>query len=268
VHGISRAAILAILVVGLCGCTTIPDRVVELPEFQSSVEIDSTPFYPQERFHCGPAALTTLLRYSGVDVSLDAVTQFTYIPDQKGSLQVELLATARSFERIPYRVDGTMTALVAELEAGRPVLVLQNLGVSWYPRWHYAVVIGIDAESNEVLLRSGTEMRRVTSSRTFARTWQRGDYWAVILLEPGQLPANPDRQRYISAVADVEAAGHLQAAMQAWTAALDYWPNDRLAMFGKANTAFQLGDLQLSEHLYRRLITDNPDMHAARNNFA
>lgn len=257
-----------IAVVALCGCAAIPERVSVLADTQGSVEIDATPFYPQERYQCGPAALTTLLTFSGVAASLDSITRLTYIPDRKGSLQTELLATARSFDRIPYRIDGTMSALAAELDAGRPVLVLQNLGVKWYPRWHYAVVVGIDAQAGQILLRSGTERRRATRSKVFLRTWQRSGGWAVVLLAPGELPASPQRDRYASAVADLEAAGHLQAAMHAWTAALQEWPDDTFAMFGTANVAFQLGQLALSEQVYRLLLTDHPDMHAARNNFA
>jgi tetratricopeptide (TPR) repeat protein len=85
---------------------------------------------------------------------------------------------------------------------------------------------------------------------------------------PGELPADPHRDRYASAVADLEAAGHLQAAMHAWTAALQKWPEDPLAMFGTANVAFRLGQIALSEQIYRLLLTNHPDMHAARNNFA
>ncbi|MDH5622796.1 MAG: PA2778 family cysteine peptidase, partial [Gammaproteobacteria bacterium] len=208
------------------------------------------------------------LTYSGVETSLEAITSLTYIPDRKGSLQTEMLATARSFDRIPYRIDGTMASLAAELEAGRPVLVLQNLGVSWYPTWHYAVVVGIDVPSGLVLLRSGTERRRATPSKVFLRTWQRSDYWAVVMLVPGEIPANPQRDRYFSAVADVEAGGQLQAAMQAWTAALKRWPEDPLAMFGLANVAYRLGQFERSAEVYRLLLARHPDRHAARNNLA
>lgn len=265
---IGLTAILVVAVFGLGGCGSIPDRVAALPAAQSSVEITATPFYPQERYQCGPAALTTVLAFSGVHASLDTVTGLTYIPGREGSLQTELLATARSFERIPYRIEGTMAALAAELAAGRPVLVLQNLGVSWYERWHYAVVIGIDVASGEVVLRSGTDRRRVTSLDTFLRTWQRGGYWAVVLLHPGKLPADPDRDKYFTAIADFETAGEPQFASKAWEAALQYWPGDPLALFGKASAEFRQGQFKASEQSYRLLLAEQPEMHAARNNLA
>lgn len=258
----------AIAAFSLCGCATIPENVARLAETQSAVELDSTPFFPQERYQCGPAALTTLLSSSGVDASLEAITDLTYLPERKGSLRPELLATARSLERIPYRIDGTFSSLVAELEMGRPVLVLQNLGVNWIPRWHYAVVVGIDPASERVILRSGTERRRVTRASVFLQTWRRSDYWAIVLLEPGELPANPERERLLAAIADLEAIGRPRAAKRAWDAALEYWPDDSIALFGAANTEFKLGRFEEAEASYRKLLSLYPDQYAARNNLA
>lgn len=261
-------AVLAAGIFGLGGCASIPDRVAALPAAQPSVEITATPFYPQERYQCGPAALTTLLTFSGVDAALDTITDLTYIPGRKGSLQTEMLGTARSFERIPYRIEGTMSVLAAELAAGRPVLVLQNLGVGWHERWHYAVVIGIDVASGDVVLRSGTDRRRVTHANVFLRTWQRSGYWAFVLLRPGELPAEPDRDNYFTAIADFETVGEPQAVWQAWEAALRHWPNDPVALFGKANVAFGQERYEAAEQSYRLLLADHPEMHAARNNLA
>lgn len=262
------ASVVLIAASGLAGCASIPASVSDFGSDEPVSEIESAPFFPQKRYQCGPAALTTVLSHSGVEATLGSVTELTYIPDRQGSLQTELISTARHYDRIPYEIDGTMSALAAELAAGRPVLVLQNLGISWFPRWHYAVVVGVDAASGRVVLRSGTERRRASKIDTFLRTWQRSDYWAVVTLRPGELPANPDRDRYFRAIAGMEAAGHYGSAMSAWNSALDRWPGDAVALFGKANSAYQLGELEVSERTYRSLLHGSPDMHAARNNLA
>src|SRR2546422_3737218 len=36
----------------------------------------------------------------------------------------------------------TLSDLLAEVAAGHPVLVFQNLGLHWIPRWHFAVAVG------------------------------------------------------------------------------------------------------------------------------
>ena len=98
------------------------------------------------------------------------------------------------------------------------MLVLQNLGVSWAPRWHYAVVVGTDSDNKRIVLRSGTDARRIMRTGVFLRTWRRSDFWAVTTLKPGELPADPDRARYAEAVAGLEQTGHYLAAREAWLA--------------------------------------------------
>ena len=112
-------------------------------------------------------------------------------------IEPELLAAARTEGRLPYTVDGTLEAIWQELEVGRPVLVLQNLGVAAIPRWHYAVVVGIDAERGQVILRSGTDERRITPTGAFLHTWRRGGYWGMVVLDPGELPASVDRSEIV-----------------------------------------------------------------------
>ena len=252
----------------LVGCASIPPSVRELPDDAVTVELTTTPFFPQERYQCGPAALTTTLVASGAGVSLDDIVHKVYLPGRKGSLQVDMLGATRTSGRIPYVIDGTMQALYSELAAGRPVVVLQNLGVAAIPRWHYAVAIGIDRGSGDVILRSGTDRRRITAVDVFLRTWRRSDYWGFVVLHPGDLPAGVDRLRYFEAVSAVEQAGQYEAAAAAWRAGLDEWPGDGTAMFGLANATYAQGRYADAESAYRQLLALHPGAVAARNNLA
>lgn len=251
----------------LSGCASIPQDVRSLPD-NATVELDGTPFFPQERYQCGPAALTTVLVESGARADLDRIVDEVYLPGREGSLQVELVAASRRYDRIPYVIDGTLAALHAELRAGRPVLVLQNLGIRAVPRWHYAVVVGIDVEAGDVILRSGTDRRRTTRIITFLRTWRRGDYWGIVLLRPEELPTDVDRQRYVATVAALEEVGRVEAAATAWRTALARWPGDRVIQFGLANAEFARGSLEAAEAGYRSLLGTDTGFVAARNNLA
>jgi len=157
----------------LAGCASIPEQVRQLPAQAQPIELSHTPFFPQERFQCGPAALATVLGSSGATVAVADLVDKVYLPGKGGSLQVELLAATRTAGRIPYLINGTLDSLYAELHGGRPILVLQNLGVNLLPRWHYAVVVGIDPSAGTVMLRSGTDKRRLTPIRTFLHTFVR-----------------------------------------------------------------------------------------------
>jgi len=252
----------------LSGCASIPDSVRALDGDAAAVELHRTPFFAQERYQCGPAALTTVLTMSGVDVALQQIVDRVYLPAQKGSLQFEMLAATRTSGRLPYLIDGTLSALRAELAAGRPVVVLQNLGVAAIPRWHYAVVIGIDPQRNEVILRSGTDRRRTTATNTFLQTWRRGDYWAMVVLRPDEMPALIDQSRYFAAIAALEQAQQLDTAALAWQTALARWPDNPVALFGLGNVHLAAGEFSEAEAVYRALLEKDSRQHVVRNNLA
>jgi tetratricopeptide (TPR) repeat protein len=252
--------------VALAGCAAVGVPVAQIAP--AALELEATPFFPQERYQCGPAALATVLSASGVPVQPAALVDEVYIPGREGSLQAELIAAARGRGRVPYRLPPTQTALAAELRAGRPVLVLQNLGVRAFPRWHYAVVIGMDPARDAYLLRSGTERRRVTRRSVFLRTWSRSGSWGLVMLDAGELPAADDPAGYLRALAAVEATGGLDLARAGYRAALERWPGNRLARLGLGNVALAGGEAATAADHYRALLAEDPDDLIALNNLA
>lgn len=264
----ARALFLALFATLVSGCATDPFGLPVNQSYRTPVELRHTPFFPQEKYQCGPAALATVLASSGVGVHPDELISKVYIPDRRGSLQAELLAASRDYGRMPYVIPPEFPALLAEVEHGRPVLVLQNLGVKLFPVWHYAVVVGFMPEQSQVVLRSGTDKRRVTDAGVFIRTWNRSNNWGFVALQPGELPVNPVRHRYLKAAAAAESSGHLDLATAAYAAASGRWPESALAWFGLGNAAYGRGDIAKAEHWYRRALEVDPHDAATLNNLA
>jgi len=231
-------------------------------------ELDATPFFPQVTHQCGPAALATLLGASGVETTPDDLVPAVYVPALHGSLQVELLAASRRTGRIPYVIEPTLDAVVDEIDAGRPVLVLQNLGFTLVPRWHYAVVVGYARGQERIVLRSGRQRRQVVSTTRFARTWSRAGDWGIVALPPGELPARVDAKAYVAAVSAFEAANGGRGALPAWERALERWPDDDDALFAFGNALLANGDARSAEQCYGALLAHAPDHLGARNNLA
>ena len=226
------------------------------------------PFFPQTEYQCGPAALATVLAHAGAPVTADGLVDAVYVEGLRGSLQPELLGATRRHGFIPYVLDSRYTALLAELAAGRPVLVLQNLGFTRAPVWHYAVVVGYDEQRERVILRSGTEKRRSERLKPFLRSWARADYWAFVALEPGELPATARAGSYVRALAGAEPLLPADAARASYRAALERWPNDELLLFAAAAREHADGRLESATALYRELVTVAPAHAAGRNNLA
>ncbi|WP_405234521.1 PA2778 family cysteine peptidase [Lentisalinibacter salinarum] len=149
----------------LGACAVGPEHQV-LRDAGDPVELVRVPFFPQDEYQCGPAALATVLTHSGVDVTPAQLVSHVYVPDRRGSLQAEMLAATRSHGRVPYVLPENLAPILAELRDGHPVLLLQNLGLARWPVWHYAVLVGFDPAAEKVLMRSGIT-RRARSARPF-----------------------------------------------------------------------------------------------------
>jgi tetratricopeptide (TPR) repeat protein len=260
----------SVLALALTGCVAQEGRLApDLPTGRPSrVELVDTPFFPQRDYQCGPAALATLLASAGITVQPDQLVAEVYIPGRQGSLQAEMIAATRSRGLVPYVLSPSLEALLAQLAAGQPVLVLQKTGAGPWPGWHYAVVVGYDTQTQRVVLRSGTEARLEMPASRFLATWDRAGRWALVALRPGTLPAEADLARYMQAAAGLEAVGQGEAARRAYEAAASHWPTEPLPRLGLANLAYGQGDLAAAEVGFRAAIERAPNDPVARNNRA
>lgn len=262
------------LLVLLVGCASGPQTRQLLQnsnELPSHSEITDTPFFPQQLYQCGPAALATVLKHTNVNIDAQSLVDEIYLPSRLGALQIEILASSRRHQRLPYRISPHMSALLTEVTAGNPVLVLQNLGLSWAPQWHYAVVVGFDFPQRKIILRSGLEARLHTPMDTFELTWARSQYWGIVVLSPEQLPATATAERYLRSVVNLESTQQeqrWQLAQRAYRTALTRWPNNLIAQMGLGNSAYQLADLNGAAQAFARAVKDHPNAAAAHNNLA
>lgn len=252
------------------GCATLQtDRIrATANAFPRPVELTTVPFFPQEEYQCGPAALATVLNGTGVPVTPDQLAPQVYLPERQGSLQLEMIGAARRHGRVPYVLRPELESLFAEVASGNPVLILQNLSFWWYPKWHYAVVVGFDLPRDRIVLRSGREQRHDIPIEIFERTWRRSHYWAMVVLPPDRLPFTAEEIPYLQAVAPLERLARWPEATTAYNTALKRWPKSLAARIGLGNSRYALGDAPGAEAEFRRATQDHPDAAAAFNNLA
>ena len=232
------------------------------------VQLADIPFFPQQTYQCGPAALATVLNANGVIVSPDQLVSQVYLPERRGSLQIEIIAAARRYDQVPVIIEPSLSALLETLRGGRPVLVLQNLGLAWLPVWHYAVLVGYDATADTLLLRSGMERQKFMKASDFTRSWMMADNWGLVLLDPDDSPHTLNATRYLTAVSGLEAAGRLEAAKRAYTTATTVWPDQALGWLGLGNVAYRQGRLETARDAYYKALDLAPGDPVVTNNLA
>lgn len=253
----------------LAGCAHRAPLMEEWPaELPPRVELVDTPFFPQERYQCGPAALAIVLNARGVAVTPEELVPQVYLPAREGSLQAEIVAAARRQALLALPVEPALDALLAEIAAGHPVLVLQNLGLKWAPRWHYAVAVGYDLEREELILRSGTEPRRITPFRVFLNTWNRSERWGIVVLPPGTFGARTQSTAYLATASALESLGKHPEARAAYKASTERWPDNPFTWLGLGNTDYALGDTGQAERAFRRALQVDAETAVAWNNLA
>ena len=253
-------------VVLLAGCAA-PASPGAAPAPDTVVRVAGVPFVAQPDWQCGPASLAMAMAAAGRPIDVDTLARASFVPGREGSLQPELLAAARRHGLLATVLPARTDALVGELAAGRPVIVLQNLGLAWWPRWHYAVVVGLDVPAGEIELHSGDTPSVRMSRRTCEHTWARSGRWAIAVTAPEVLPASAGVGAVLASVAALERVDP-SAAAPAWESVVVRWPEDRLARFGRANARLARGEARGAADGFREAIAIDPGFADAWNNLA
>lgn len=263
-------AALAALLLAACAAPQTSRLVAQAPAAlaKRSAELGNTPYFPQEDYYCGPATLAMALSAAGLATTPEEIAPQVYLPGRKGSLQIEMLAAARRHGALPVVLPPSLEALLQEIAAGHPVIVLQNLGLSWAPYWHYAVAIGYDLERGLILLRSGPDRRQELSLSTFERTWQRSRMWAFTVQRPGELPATATLEAVTAAASAFERINPPEQARANFAAALTRWPQEFVLHLGLGNAAYRAGDFGDARAAFAAATGLRPDSAAAWNNLA
>lgn len=256
----------------LAGCAGLVPQTMALrdawPEgVAGRTEMADVPFFPQEDYQCGPSALATVLVNSGVKITPEELNSKVYIPERQGSLQAEMLAAPRAYGRVSYQLEPKFDALIREVAAGNPVVILQNTAPALFDNWHYAVVVGYDYPAGELYMRSGKNKREAMPFTILEYTWKKSGYWAMVTLPPERIPVTAVEANYVAAIAATERVDKT-AAFTAYKAALERWPDSLGASIGLANQLYAKGSLKETEAVLRRAAERHPDSVVVMNNLA
>ena len=201
------------------------------------VQLAHVPFVaaPPDDTLCGPAALAMLLGATGRPADLGRLSAEVHLPQRQGSLALEMTAALRRHGLLPCALAPSLADALRELAAGHAVLVLLNLSLPIWPRWHYAVLTGYDLAASSVRLHSGAQANAVWPLDTFEHTWARSQHWARVALPPEQLPATVQEAPLTQALLDFERLHGPAATLPGWLAGAERLPQAWLIRMAAGN---------------------------------
>ncbi len=264
-----RQFYLIIVFLIVSGCLTRAVQTESLLESKNdlprSFEIKNVEFIDQSSGFCGPATLTMALRYHHLDTSVDNVSPFVFTPGAKGSFQADMISGARRFGLMAIQLNN-LNDLLAEIAAGHPVIIFENLSLSWLPNWHYALAVGFDLDKKEIILHSGHDAYFHWDLRKFERSWMLGDYWGLVVLPAGELASSASELSHSAAAVALEQLKKMTEAEKSYLKILSKWPRSLVSLIGLANIYDQAGKRKDAVRILRLAVQYHPESEAARHN--
>lgn len=266
---ISKILVLSVALL-LQGCATSPKTDALLKDHSGLAEsskLSDVPFIKQSKNHCGPASLAMLLEYNNKKVSLDELSSQMITPAAHGTYATDLITAVRRQGMIAIRIND-LKSLLTEVSAGNPVLVFQNMGFGFMPKWHYAVVVGHDLDGPDIILHSGRKKFLKTDMRFFERTWKLADYWGIVVLQPGKLAASVSDLGHTEGISGLEQVKKLVEAKISYEAVLKKWPQSLPALIGMGNVLYAKEEYPRSVRYLKKAALYHPSSGEVWHNLA
>lgn len=164
----------------LCACASSPTA---LPD--GSKMLAGVPFFPQEDYQCGPAALATVMNYwyirqGGTErIGVDEITEAIYSPGARGVLPSDLenYPKKRGFSAQQFR--GSMGDIRDHIDRGIPLILFVEYGLSFYHVNHFLVVTGYTRDG--IIVNSGRRESETVANSDLEKVWKKTGYWALRL---------------------------------------------------------------------------------------
>lgn len=260
------------LVLLLGGCATRSPETNALQKDHQGLSksyIKNVPFEDQEEYYCGPAALSMVLRYKGHAVSRRELNAKLVTQNSRGTYQTNLVSEVRYQGLLALPLYG-LKNLLSEIEHGNPVIVLQNLGLTIAPVWHYAVVTGFNLERSRptIRLHTGHEKDATLPMKLFEETWALADSWGLVILNPGEISETQEEITHVGAAAGLEQVHKLTEAKIAYEAILERWPESLSALIGMGNVGFEKKKYEEARISLERATKIHPTSAVAWHNLA
>jgi len=264
-------AILGFLVTG---CTGIdPARVKESVRSGGSPGhyVEKVPFVRQDRYYCGPAAITAIERFWGKDVDQSGIAEEIFARSVKGTLTLDIELYARRQGYWSRRAGRDLTELKRWLDRNVPVAVLLQVGPRYLRKYHFVVLVGYSDHDRVFLAHDGTKPDALIPYLLLERRWRRAGRWALVMAPPDKVTWELDAAGYNDLGVRYEKLSQPQKSLQSYEKAIAADASNPLYHFNRANVLFKLHKGKPVAPViagFQKALDLDPDFADARNNLA
>ncbi|PIU42243.1 MAG: hypothetical protein COS99_01170 [Candidatus Omnitrophica bacterium CG07_land_8_20_14_0_80_42_15] len=231
--------------------------------------IQNIPFIKQKGNLCGPAALSSILKYYNKDISQEEIARSIYLIPVHGVLNIDLenYAKDRGFwTNVSY--DKDFTKLKENIKRDLPVLVLvRSSHIPFKKTYHYLVILGYEDAEEIFIAHSGDQANESLHYKDFLKNWAEADYWSLVICPKEKVNWDLDAQEYNNLGLIFEQEDQLDTAIEKYKKSLE--------KFEKPETLFNLGNAYLKSKkyedaifYYKRTLELDPNFADCYNNLA
>jgi len=145
--------------------------------------IQDVPFVKQKYRFCGPAALTSVMRYYGHDIDQDDIADEVYTPELRGSLISDMNHYAESEGLRAVTENESLDKVVMLIEQNVPVILLVDKGRLGVNIQHYYVVYGHDSDTESFIIHDGIKNGRVISRAKLDAQWKKMNRLMLVITD-------------------------------------------------------------------------------------
>lgn len=141
--------------------------------------IENVPFYPQEKYQCGPASLAGVLNFWGVTVTPEEIAAEIYSRSARGTLNLDMILYAERRGLKVTHYEGSFEDLKKNIDEGCPLIVMVDKGFWIYQQYHFMVALGY--YENGAVVNSGKDQHKLIPLIDFVKSWKRTRYWSLLI---------------------------------------------------------------------------------------
>ncbi len=147
--------------------------------------LSDVPFFRQNQYDCGPAALACVYNFLGVRQDPQEIANRVYSRKHKGSLNLQMLIDARQQGLVATMYSGSFEQIKQALDNEIPLILMLSDEPEDEDSLHYVVVVGYEGDNlSAIVVHDGYESFKQYTRDMVERKWSATGYCTIEIRSP------------------------------------------------------------------------------------